>query len=244
MHLNTQNKAFTLVELAIVIVIIGLLVSGVLAGQELIKQAEIRKNVKKIQEVSTAIATFYGKYNALPGDFNKPNYLNLTHGGNGNGILEWDNDTRWFWPHLYFSKILKVSRADGIAYDDITAYELNYARFRDDKGGNVRDLNGMMYGSSGDIYKTTYSSVIGIDIGNAITIASHSSTSADIAAFTPSDAFAMDSKIDDGNATTGKFRGSNARSIDGVPNQTCNNSGVYVQDEATLKCRLLYDFGL
>jgi prepilin-type N-terminal cleavage/methylation domain-containing protein len=61
------SKGFTLVELAIVLVIIGLLVGGVLAGQELIKQAKINKVVSEIDEIVLARETFHLKYRVYPG---------------------------------------------------------------------------------------------------------------------------------------------------------------------------------
>lgn len=62
MDTKNKNSAFTLVELAIVIVIIGLLVGGVLQGQELIKQSENRALIKAYQEYSSA-ETISCKYN-------------------------------------------------------------------------------------------------------------------------------------------------------------------------------------
>ncbi len=67
-NINKNNKAFTLIELAIVLVIVGLLVGGVLQGQELIKQSQIRSVVSQVQEMDTAINTFRAKYAQYPGD--------------------------------------------------------------------------------------------------------------------------------------------------------------------------------
>lgn len=65
---KTGRKGFTLIELSIVLVIIGLLVGGVLAGQTLIAAAQVRKEISKLNSISTAINTFRVKYDALPGD--------------------------------------------------------------------------------------------------------------------------------------------------------------------------------
>ncbi len=67
-----MQRAFTLVELAIVLIIMGFIVSGIFAGQELIKQAQLRKHVSSINEVNLAWLTFQSKYNGLPGDIKNP----------------------------------------------------------------------------------------------------------------------------------------------------------------------------
>jgi prepilin-type N-terminal cleavage/methylation domain-containing protein len=67
----TSRKAeqgFTLVELAIVMIIIGLLIGGILKGQELIVNARVASTVAQIKGMSAATTTFQDKYNALPGD--------------------------------------------------------------------------------------------------------------------------------------------------------------------------------
>lgn len=63
-----MNKAFTLVELSIVIVIIGLLVGGVLTRQELIYQAKIRAQIKQLDSYDADGLTFKSKYGFIPGD--------------------------------------------------------------------------------------------------------------------------------------------------------------------------------
>ena len=63
-----QQVGFTLIELSIVLVIIGLIVGGVLTGQDLIKAAEIRATVGQYEKYNTAVNTFRTKYNGIPGD--------------------------------------------------------------------------------------------------------------------------------------------------------------------------------
>lgn len=63
-----KKNAFTLVELSIVLVILGLLVGGVLTGQSLIKAAQIRAITVEYNNYVTAAHTFRDKYFALPGD--------------------------------------------------------------------------------------------------------------------------------------------------------------------------------
>lgn len=71
-----QHKAqagFTLVELAIVMIIIGLLIGGILKGQELVANARTTSTVAQIKGIDAAISTFRDKYNGFPGDITNPN---------------------------------------------------------------------------------------------------------------------------------------------------------------------------
>jgi len=62
------KAGFTLVELAIVLVIIGLVGGGVLVGKDLISAAEVRSQISQIIKYNTTVNTFKLKYNYLPGD--------------------------------------------------------------------------------------------------------------------------------------------------------------------------------
>lgn len=63
-----NQKGFTLVEIAIVLVIIGLLLGGVLKGQEMIQNAKIKAVANDAKGLSAAVYTYYDKYKAYPGD--------------------------------------------------------------------------------------------------------------------------------------------------------------------------------
>lgn len=62
------KKGFTLVELSIVIVIIGIIVAGVVGGQSLVNQAKIRSTIAEVDKFRVAINSFKLEYNQLPGD--------------------------------------------------------------------------------------------------------------------------------------------------------------------------------
>ena len=92
MKQNVQT-GFTLIELSIVLVIIGLIVGGVLVGQDLIDAANIRAQISQIERYNnTAANTFKEKYNCIPGDCNPTQASQLgfhaRDGSPGNG----DND--------------------------------------------------------------------------------------------------------------------------------------------------------
>ena len=57
-----------MVELAIVIIIIGLLIGGILKGQELVANARIAATITQIKAIAASMSTFQDKYGALPGD--------------------------------------------------------------------------------------------------------------------------------------------------------------------------------
>src|ERR1700753_1764982 len=63
-----NNKGFTLIELSIVLVIIGLIVGGILTGQDLIKSAEQRATLAQVEKYNTAVNTFRNKFGGIPGD--------------------------------------------------------------------------------------------------------------------------------------------------------------------------------
>ncbi|MEZ0261270.1 MAG: type II secretion system protein [Alphaproteobacteria bacterium] len=64
---NTQ-KGFTLVELAIVMTIIGLLIGGILKGQELMENARVTSTVAQVKSYSAAVTSFKDMYQSYPGD--------------------------------------------------------------------------------------------------------------------------------------------------------------------------------
>lgn len=59
---------FTLVEIAIVMVIIGVLVGGAIKGAELLNNARVKKTIAQVDGIKAALATFEDKYAMLPGD--------------------------------------------------------------------------------------------------------------------------------------------------------------------------------
>ena len=84
-----QYPGFTLVEIAIVLVIISLLLGGVLKGQELIGGAKIRNMINDFSSVSSAIYAYQDRYKALPGDDRNANgrWGTALANGNGDGLV-------------------------------------------------------------------------------------------------------------------------------------------------------------
>ena len=93
---NWQKGGFTLVELALVLVIIGLLITGVLKGEALIQNAKVKKLVNQKDSITAAFYTYYDRYNYYPGDCNKADIPVTGHSdaGNFNGQIDANNE-RW-----------------------------------------------------------------------------------------------------------------------------------------------------
>lgn len=117
------NKGFTLVELAIVIVIIGLLVGGVLQGKSLIEAAERQKVVKEYSEVVSAYNLFKSKYNCVAGDcvyatryfdsaacdtLFSPCDSSYAESG-GDGIFNNWRELHRFWVHLHMANMIMLN---------------------------------------------------------------------------------------------------------------------------------------
>lgn len=122
-----RQSAFTLVELAIVMTVIGLLIGGVLKGQELIQNARIKKTISQIKSYTVAYTTFTDVHGgAIPGDFRHARTrlpgctaAAVCRNGNGNGIIgvvyySWYSATNasmssenlQFWKHLFFANLV------------------------------------------------------------------------------------------------------------------------------------------
>ena len=91
--MNAKQKGFTLVEIAIVLVIIGLLLGGILKGQEMITQAKIKNVINDFNGITAAVSSYQDRYRALPGDDLNAGGVagrwgNTVTNGNGNGVID------------------------------------------------------------------------------------------------------------------------------------------------------------
>lgn len=91
MHIKARSSGFTLVEVAIVLVITGLLIGGILRGQELVSQARAKSLVNDFSGVAAATLAYRDRYKAWPGDDENADTRWSTFSalrGNGNGVVE------------------------------------------------------------------------------------------------------------------------------------------------------------
>ena len=84
MTYKNKNRGVTLVEIAIVLVIIGLLLGGVLKGQELINNAKVRSIADRQNSLKVAWFSFIDRFQALPGDYVRA-VASIPGSANGNG---------------------------------------------------------------------------------------------------------------------------------------------------------------
>lgn len=226
-----QQYGFTLVELAIVLVIIGLIVGSVLGGKELIRAGEIRALIKQYHEFQTGVTAFTERFNGLPGDVNGARFGlrggcdHTDDGGDGNGILEskggghetHDGEIARFWANLTTSgKELITGSYEGVENGSTDVIGRNMPKMKlGASGWGVYSQDSKNYFITG---------VIGEQVGAAYNTA---------AALIPMDAYNIDLKIDDGVPTAGAIQtrgagsqnpGQDALTDRGINTETCNNT--------------------
>lgn len=109
-----STSGFTLVEMSLVVLIIGLLVAGMAAGTSLIEQAKMTSVIRDLQRYTIAYNNFNSHYNEVPGDISNASAYWPTGcttsvdptscNGNGNGIIDTSNEALLAWRHLVLAQ--------------------------------------------------------------------------------------------------------------------------------------------
>lgn len=109
-----KKDGFTLVEMALVIAIIGLVVGGIVAGQTMVHQAELRDVYARAHKYMVAAQGFQDKYGAMPGDFiNASGYWSGAVNGNGDGVITMTGSANTagenfqFWNHMALAGLIE-----------------------------------------------------------------------------------------------------------------------------------------
>ncbi len=208
-----NNKAFSLVELSIVLVIIGLITGGVLTGQTLIRAAELRAVSSEYQRYATAVGAFRDKYFALPGDMSNATsfWATGTTNGDGDGLIEGNttaanNETGHFWVQLVNASLVEgsytpASWAAPVLETTNPASKLRSAGWNMRSVGTV-GVDDTVVGTTGAgtniLYEGTYGNAF--FLMKAVTLVAPTAASG---ALRPEDAWNIDIKMDDGKPATG-----------------------------------------
>lgn len=129
--MRQHQKGFTLVEIAIVLVIIGLLLGGILKGQELINSARVRNLADSTSGIQAAYFGFIDRYRRVPGDWDQTTAGNaiggaILTGGDNNGRLSTVAGNVWqepnaLWEHLSKAGFINGSYTGGGGLEPTTA---------------------------------------------------------------------------------------------------------------------------
>lgn len=151
MHcISSKKYGFTLIEISIVLVIIGLIVGGVLAGRDLIDAAAQRAQIAQIEKYNTAVHAFQSKYGYLPGDIPSPAAQNFGFQirgsfdgeGDGNGVITGNcsnaaggysnyqvgcGELPVFWQDLSTTRFIDLNVPVGFGYPSLTVASVTTA---------------------------------------------------------------------------------------------------------------------
>ncbi|PZP84489.1 MAG: hypothetical protein DI582_08615 [Azospirillum brasilense] len=258
---HNDKRGFTLVELSIVLVIIGLLSGGILGGQSLIHAAELRGIATDYQSYSTATQTFRDKYFAVPGDMvnatafwgkstadcNAQTGTAATPGtcnGNGNGRMEHaaaaggTAESFRAWQQLALA---------GLIPGTYTGNSGSVSTVDPDVGSNVPASKirsvGWGYGyydnsSGGNAYSYNY------DFTNWLVLGNEADNVYPDGPFMPAeDAWNIDSKLDDGKPGYGKVQPTSLGNCTDSANATDRESD-YLLTNTSSRCALIVDLGI
>jgi prepilin-type N-terminal cleavage/methylation domain-containing protein len=186
--MRQQQRGFTLIEIAIVLVIIGLLLGGVLKGQELINSAKVKNLINDIRSTSTFVYAYQDRFRRLPGDdtnvvANVGGTLATTPNatlGNGRINGNWNSTTQTDESYLFWQHV----RLAGLASGSAVAGNAGYIPTNAD-GGPIGITGDAVFTGAGGWAASFFVCTSGIQGRYARQI---------------------DTTIDDGNTTTGSVR--------------------------------------
>ena len=208
---NSTEAGFTLVEIAIVLVIIGLLLGGILKGQEMITQARIKNAINDFNGVTVAVTSYQDRYRFLPGDDPGASArwtVQAPASGNGDGVIA----------GLYNAAPGAVA-PPAAAESNLFWQHLRIAGF----------VAGMTTGAgSGTQPPNAVGGLIGVEAATATTGLGFTGTIMCSSNIPDKVAIAIDTQADDSNSATGQIRAQSQTS--GVPPVTVQNpASAYVE---------------
>ena len=213
------NRGFSLIELSIVLIVIGLLIAGIITGKKLIESAEINRLIVETRNFKQAVITFHMTYQAYPGDFadahnsfgDKCDAVPENCNGDGNGIIEVTKGEHFRAnQHLALAR-LWVGNYNGTSDHIVSAYHGNYYFPPSECSPAATDIgsNCHLLGGPGDPQMPGIRAVI---------------------------AYRIDKKFDDSLPKTGRIR---FKANSNVTETSCGNT-EYLINQGTLGCNLFY----
>jgi prepilin-type N-terminal cleavage/methylation domain-containing protein len=254
------RQGFTLIEISIVLVIIGLIIGGILVGRDMIKAAEVRATISQWEQYNAALNVFRSKYNGLPGDLANAANFGFTAALEGNGVVAGDGllqssngtaetsttlagmETTLFWQDLSQASLIKenLNLAGG---STIPAWAPPFPTAKFFPSAKIGNSNSWLVFNSGG---RNFYEITGIfdASGGPYQL---------VLKLTPLDALAIDSKVDDGLPDTGIVQAQtsasalNARTgVQWMACLTASTGGVYLTNNSTnankSACQLRLDF--
>ncbi|MBL9177221.1 MAG: prepilin-type N-terminal cleavage/methylation domain-containing protein [Verrucomicrobiaceae bacterium] len=241
-----MRKGFTLVEVSIVLVIIGLLIGGILVAKSMVRTAKINAQIQQLQQFDIAVTQFREKFQQLPGDSSlfspAGNNNRIIDGGDwwgGVAIFPWlvATEAGNFWKHMSDSRVIPttfsaVDPSVGVVPDLSIPKAKIGIRGTVVVGTSIRS-NGYAQDHIGDWWVLCYRS---IPHGNSRFCGGISGQYSYDTSLLASDASALDLKLDDGNPDLGIVL---AGSIPGGDAHTsCASGGVYLTSQSRPYCGL------
>jgi type II secretory pathway pseudopilin PulG len=237
---NNARSGFTLLQLAVSLVGVGLIIGGIVVAKTFLDQFKVRSVISDFSTYESAIKMFRDQYNDFPGDFSTAStYWSSASNGNGNGYIDSGSDEDLYaWDHLQKAGLIGGTYTGAVYSGSL--------RYRWDTNAPGSKISGAGFyirtpGAS-PIYSypsPTNTNLISLgSLGNVPVNGSPNNSSV-----TPSDAYSIDAKIDDGQATSGKMyalRGLEYQLTAGkcVTNHYTSASATYVTTDTTNSCRL------
>ena len=179
------------------LVIIGLLVAGVMLGQELIRQSQYREHIVGMDKIRLAVKTFRLKFDGYPGDLRNATSFGLgTHNGDGNGYADGPGqEGRMFWEHLAAAGLIEGSYSGNWTANAVVGVDVP-------RSGLKSNLGWWNYHYSTSGYGGYYGH---IPIGNYILVGSSGGYYPSYSdSFNGSELQQIDLKVDDGLPLTGR----------------------------------------
>ena len=220
-----KKSAFSLIELSIVLIIIGLLIAGVTGGASLIKSSELRSAMGEARGYAVATSSFYSQFNAYPGDFDKAT-------NNGDVVGDIDGKIEHSATAAEGHEAWFDLKAIGAIENSLTRVALNAALA---VKANMPESKTSGAGWAFDSYTTSNPSNV-VVLSGPVTTSTSSNTVVRGAVvsggvLTPTDALSIDAKLDDGLANSGEVRGVGA---------DCNTAASYDVDDDALQCGVAF----